>query len=336
MIIKEPKLLSDQKKYLIDFANLKQGLIFNQKNFINKDNLDVFFKKFYFGIPMLLPKKIKYFNYGISIKKKIFKIEKKTIAKKIFITRKMNYKPLKSFFLFGNEFCSDVSVKKKYENYVNQIINFNSILKKKITNLKKKGFIVGAFQTRNIPHIGHEKVINRLLKECDYVFINPVIGVKKKGDTKTEILENVYKYLIKKYYSNKVIFYPVYASMFYAGPREAIHHALIRQSLGFNKFIIGRDHAGSENIYNPNSAFYYAKKYSNKLKIKLIPIRGSFYCNKCKKAIILGEHKISCKKNLVGISGTDFRKCLLEKIFFQYARLDLQEYIFGLKKKLFY
>ena len=339
--IKEPESLSDQKKYLIDFANLKQGLIFQQENFLNKKKLNVFLNKFYLGIPMLLPRKIKYFNYKSLSKTNMFKIDKKIIAKKIFITNKINYKPLKHFFSYGNQFCSDVSLKNKYRNYVYKIITFNTKIKSKILALKKKGFTVGAFQTRNIPHSGHEEVINRLLKECDYVFINPVIGVKKKGDAKTEILKNVYKYLIKKHYNNKVIFYPVYASMFYAGPREAIHHALIRQSLGFDKFIIGRDHAGSENIYNPSSAFYYAKKYKNKLKIKLVPIKGSFHCNKCNKAIILGEceknlNDTNCKKNLIGISGTDFRRCLVEKKIFKYARLDLQKYIFRLKKDLFY
>ena len=339
--IKEPKSIIDNKKYLIDFANLKQGLILNQKNFIDKKKLNIFFKNSCLGIPMLLPTNIKYFNYDKLIKRDIFKVSKKQIGEKIFITKKHNYGPLNNFFSNGNVFCSNATLKTRFKKYVDQIINFNSNLKDKIKSLKKKGKIIGAFQTRNIPHLGHEKIISKLLQECDYVFINPVIGVKKKGDARTIVLKKVYDYLIKKYYGSKVIFSPVYASMFYAGPREAIHHALIRQNLGFDKFVIGRDHAGSENIYDPLEAFKYAKKYQKKLKIKLLPLRGSYYCNRCKKVMISGECEKNliysvCKKNLKVISGTNFRKCLLKKEIFNFAREDLQNYIRSLKLQLFY
>ena len=339
--IKEPYSIIDQKKYLIDFANLKQGLILNQNNFLNKKRFNNFLKKFYLGVPMLLPNKIKYFNYDRSSNNKIFKISKTLFAKKIFVTNKMNYKPLKIFFFFGNKFCSNVTLKKEYKDYVNRIISFNHKLKEKVKGLKKKGYTIGAFQTRNIPHLGHEKIISKLLNECDYVFINPVIGVKKRGDAKTDILKKVYKYLIQKHYNNRVIFSPVYASMFYAGPREAIHHALIRQSLGFDKFIIGRDHAGAENVYNPNAAFDYAKKYQHKLKIKLILLKGSYYCQKCQKAVISGECETglrnkTCKKNLIEISGTNFRRSLIKKKLFKYARPDLQKYVNSLNKNRFY
>ena len=91
--------------------------------------LTLFLNKFYLGIPMLLPRKIKYFNYKSLSKTNMFKIDKKIIAKKIFITNKINYKPLKHFFSYGNQFCSDVSLKNKYRNYVYKIVAFNTKIK---------------------------------------------------------------------------------------------------------------------------------------------------------------------------------------------------------------
>ena len=79
--------------------------------------------------------------------------------------------------------------------------------------------------------------------------------------------------------------------MFYAGPREALHHSLIRQQLGFSKFIVGRDHAGSNNIYKPLDAINLINLYKSDLKIKVIRHQGSYYCIKCKKIIIQGECK---------------------------------------------
>ena len=74
------------------------------------------------------------------------------------------------------------------------------------------------------------------MKFCDIVIVNPVIGPKKRGDVKPEVLKEIYNFLIKKYYDNNVIYRPVYANMHYAGPREAVHHALIRERLGFDYF----------------------------------------------------------------------------------------------------
>ena len=126
--------------------------------------------------------------------------------------------------------------------------------------------------------------------------------------------------------------------MFYAGPREAIHHSLIRQQLGFSKFIVGRDHAGSNSVYKPLDSINLLSLYKSKLKIKVIRHQGSYYCIKCKKTVIKGECNHS-KKNynyLKSISGTEFRKYLRERKIFKFARPKLQKYIYSLKENLFY
>ena len=208
-------------------------------------------------------------------------------------------------------------------------------MKRFIFKLKKKRKIIGAFQTRNIPHLGHEKIIKKLLNECDYVVINPVIGPKKNGDVRPEVLKKVYNFYIKKFFNPKKVFFkPIIANMFYSGPREAIHHALIRQTLGFDKFIVGRDHAGAEGVYKPNAAPEIIKKFRSQLKIKVITHQGSYYCLKCKRVVLKDDCKKTCK--FINISGTEFRKKINLKKPFKYARPELNNYLKTFKERIFY
>jgi sulfate adenylyltransferase len=326
--------LINAKKFLLDYANLSQNLIFNQNNFLNEKKFNKILAKPQWGIPFILPKNIKYFTYPKN-KKYFFKISKKKVLKKLFLSKNSLYGPFLKFFAYGSEFCSNVKIKNKYKLQVLKFINENKKLLNKIKLLKKKNKIIGAFQSRNIPHLGHEALINKLLEKCDYVFINPVCGVKKKGDIKTEILRKSYNFLINKHYNSKLIFAPIYTNMFYAGPREALHHALLRQQLGFDYFIVGRDHAGSENNYNANHAIKIIKKYSQFFKINILTMSGAFYCKNLKKIILLPNKK--CKKqDLINISGTNFRKCIIQNKIFKFARVDLQKYIHTIKGSIFY
>ena len=319
-----------QTRYLIDFANLKQGLIKYQSSFLNKDELEEFIKNPHYGFPLVLPIGIKYFEYD---KKFIFTIPKKTIIKKIFGIKKKNYIGEKIFFKFGNKFCYNIKLKKEYQNQLREINETNLKIIKKINFLKKK-YYLSSFQTRNIPHYGHEEIIKRLIKKKGKVFINPLIGMKKKGDFKNNILKKIFNNLIRnKDFKNKVLFGPIIANMHYAGPREAIHHLNLREMIGFNRFTIGRDHAGAENTYRPLEAYNHVKKNSSRFKIDIFAHRGAYFCQSCNKAIL----KSDCKhKDLKEISGSEFRKKILSKELFKYARRSTQKYIFNIKGKLFY
>tara|TARA_A100001015_G_scaffold320472_1_gene446962 strand:+ start:2280 stop:3083 length:804 start_codon:yes stop_codon:yes gene_type:complete len=244
--------LKDTQKYLIDYANISQGLIENQSQFLGYRQFKEFGKKISMGVPLVLPIGLKEFDYPN--KKYNFIINKEYVQKNIFKTSNKNYIGLKLYLENGNTFSSEATPKKKYLPSIDDIKKNNLSLISKIKNIKKTGNTVAAFQTRNIPHFGHEKIIEDLLLQFNYVIINPVIGPKKAGDAKSDLLSLIYNHLGKKYYDNKIIFHPLCANMFYAGPREAIHHALLRQKVGFSGFIIGRDHAGAQNNYRPESA----------------------------------------------------------------------------------
>lgn len=114
---------------------------------------------------------------------------------------------------------------------------------------------VVAFQTRNVPHVGHEFLQKAALSKVDGLFIQPVIGKKKADDFRDEHIISSYEFLIDKHYpKNKAFLGILPLKMRYAGPREAVFHAIIRQNFGCTHFIVGRDHAGVKNFYEPFAA----------------------------------------------------------------------------------
>ena len=120
--------------------------------------------------------------------------------------------------------------------------------------------------------------------------------------------------------------------MFYSGPREAIHHSILRKNLGFDQFLVGRDHAGAENVYKPNLAYQTVKKVSKKLGIKVLAYKGSYFCKTCNRIVEKGACKYKKKKcKYENISGKTFRKYIKNKKYFAFADKDLQNYIFKFK-----
>ncbi len=321
--------ISNKERYLIDFSNLKDNIFPHQKINSSKSKIDKIISFPEKGIPILFPKNLSFFLYKKN--NQIF-LDKKKILQKIFLSQNNDYPPFKNFVNSGETFYTNVSIKKKFINTINQISTYNKIAIKKIKILNKKYKQTCSFQTRNIPHLGHEKIIEQLLERFDHVVINPLIGPKKKGDVKFEILEKSYQHIIEHKFKNRVSYIPIIANMFYAGPREALHHANIRKSLGFKNFVVGRDHAGAFNNYRPLDAYKLVSKYKKKLKINTINLKGAYFCKDCKNIVI----NFSCNhKNYQNISGTDFRKKLNNKKLFNFADKDLQKKLHKIKVKLF-
>jgi len=147
---------------------------------------------------------------------------------------------------------------------------------------KEKGWetIVG-FQTRNVPHLGHEYVQKAALTFTDGLFINPVIGKKKSGDFRDDVILDSYKVAIDNYFpKDRVVMSIFETEMRYAGPREAIFHAIVRQNFGCTHFIVGRDHAGVGSFYSPFAAHEIFKEFPD-LDIKPMFFRSFSYCKKC-------------------------------------------------------
>ncbi len=151
---------------------------------------------------------------------------------------------------------------------------------------KEKGWktVVG-FQTRNTPHIGHEYVQKTALTFTDGIFVNPVIGRKKKGDFKDEVILASYDELTRNYYlKERAVMAILQMEMRYAGPREAIFHAIIRKNFGCTHIIIGRDHAGVGSYYSPYAAQDIFEDFPD-LGIAPLFFKSFYYCKKCQSVV---------------------------------------------------
>jgi sulfate adenylyltransferase len=175
---------------------------------------------------------------------------------------------------------------------------------------EKKWDRVVAFQTRNPPHLGHEYVQKAGLTYVDGLFINPVIGKKKKGDFLDEIIIESYKVLIDEYYpKNRVVLSTFETEMRYAGPKEAIFHAIARKNFGCDHIIIGRDHAGVGNFYGPYDAHKIFEQFPD-LGIEPIFFRSFSRCKKC-DAVVNDKICPHPPEDHIFFSGTQIRDILV-------------------------
>lgn len=184
------------------------------------------------------------------------------------------------------------------------------------------------FQTRNVPHLGHEYVQKMALTFADGLFLNPVVGKKRRGDFKDEVILETYGALMENYYpKDRVVMSVLPLEMRYAGPREAIFHAIVRKNFGCTHFIVGRDHAGAGNFYLPYAAQEVFRGFPD-LGITPLFFTSVFHCRKCGGVV---NEKICPhgKEFHVEFSGTRIRKLLLkgEKPSGELMRPELAEII---------
>ena len=167
--------------------------------------------------------------------------------------------------------------------------------------------VVG-FQTRNPIHKAHEHIQRIGLELCDGLFINPIVGWKKTGDFTQEAVMAAYHRMIAEFYpKERVHIAGLKTQMRYAGPREAVFHAIIRRNLGCTHFIIGRDHAGVGGYYGAYDAHTLARELELDLGIQLLLTREPYFCKKCGQ-IVTDKHCSHYETDRVEISGTIIRK----------------------------
>jgi sulfate adenylyltransferase len=172
---------------------------------------------------------------------------------------------------------------------------------------------IAAFQTRNPMHRSHEYLAKVAIEVCDGVLVHSLLGALKPGDIPADVRTRAIAVLAKNYFVPSTIVqagYPL--DMRYAGPREALLHAVFRQNYGCSHLIVGRDHAGVGSYYGPFDAHHIFDEIpEGALETRALKIDVSFWCYKC-DGMASGRTCPHGDADRLQVSGTQFRKSLSE------------------------
>ncbi len=241
-----------------------------------------------------------------------FGIDKKEIAEKVYRTTDEAHPGVAYTYSHGPVYLGGEITVMQERQVEHQEFNLPPAVTRQL--FREKGWKrIVAFQTRNPIHRAHEYLTKCALEMCDGLLIHPLMGTTKSDDIPGSVRMKCYDVLMNKYYNPEHVMLSIMpVNMRYAGPREAIMHALIRQNYGCTHFIVGRDHAGVGNYYGTYDAHYiFDEIEQGSLKIQPLFFEHAFYS----KITNSMASKKSCPggpEDHIFLSGTKVRELLKE------------------------
>ena len=222
---------------------------------------------------------------GELVPEDIYTCDKEAVAEKVFSTCDGTHPGVAQFFRMGDFFVGGQVRLTRRVNF--EFSDHDITPAETCAYFAKQGWkTIAGFQTRNVPHRAHEYLLRLALEQVDGLYIQPLVGTRKQGDyTPLAILAAYRKFIDGFLPSRRVLLGVLSTSMRFAGPREALFHAIIRRNYGCTHFIVGRDQAGVGGYYGKYEAHELTRSFDGELGIEILRYHGPFYCQICEGVV---------------------------------------------------